>query len=128
MPKGVKFWKKTLADCYDLQVIKEMDAMRNGHLMVAFYDRMMAYSIRHDGILQISEGKPHDLKSLSRLLRYENIAIIKKTLEVLEEYKLIKTQKDGSILMVAVPELCGYTTEEAERKAKQRAKKKEETL
>lgn len=127
MAKSKKYWVKIQKGFYNSKALEQIFALHNGHLMVMLYELMMNATIDNEGILQIEEGIPYTLKGLAVLTKYKNIDIIKSTLKTLEQYKLIETQKDGTIFFTQVLQMSGHTTEEAEKKAIYRKSKNEET-
>ena len=110
---------------FDKKEIKLLKNMENGKDYIILLLQLRLLAINTKGKLQFDETLPYNEKMLADLTDTD-ISIVTKGIEVLKKFNFISIL-DGNILyMEEVENLIGYTSKEAERKAKYRKRKIEE--
>ena len=117
------FWLKLKRDFFKRHDIMIIEGMPNGNMIVLFYLKLMLESIDHEGKLRFSETKPYTPEMLSAVFRMD-ADLVKTALKTLEDFELIKTTEDGTIIVEKVMSMVGYETEWARKKAEWRGQKK----
>lgn len=109
---------------HDILEIRNRSPKEKGRERVLFYLNLLLESIDHEGELRFSDDIPYDNEKLANILDAD-IAVATQTMEILEELKLVRVDKNKTIKMMKLDEMIGRSTKEAERKRKQRSKKEE---
>ena len=109
------YWLKLPKDFFKRHDIKYIESLPDGRDIAYFYLKLMTESIDHDGELRFSPELPYSNEMLASVTDTP-IEIVKTSLEILEELKLVKISEDGTIVLEKVKTMVGYETKWAEKK------------
>lgn len=126
--KTTKYWLQLKEDWFDDEAIKWIEEQPNGKEYSLFYLKLMLKAIKTNGYLIRSVGEiyiPYVPESLAELTRTD-IDTVVVAMELLKKIGLVQILDDGAIFIEQVQRMIGTTTIGAEKKALQRATKKEQ--
>lgn len=125
MAESKKFyWLKLKRDFFKRHDILIIEGMPNGRLIVLFYLKLMLESIDHEGELRYSKTKPYTPEMLASLFSMD-VETVKSALKVLEDFELVRIEKDRTIIVEKLMSMVGYETDWAKKKAEWRESKRQ---
>ena len=109
------FWLKLHRDFFKRHDIRILESMPNGKEYVLFYLKLLTESVDHAGRLRFSDALPYSEEMLASVTGTE-VETVHAAMQVLQEYKLLEVQEDGTIFLPAVAKLLDSETYAAKRK------------
>ena len=127
MNDGKFYWLKLKKDFFKRHDVRILEGLPNGEQIVLFYLKLMLESIDHEGELRFSKELPYTPEMLS-VITDTKPEVAELALKTLSDFGLVKTKKDGTILIPKVPEMVGSAsdTDTARRSRRYRERKKAE--
>lgn len=127
MSDGKYYWLKLKRDFFKRHDIHILNGMEYGREVVLFYIKLMLESIDHEGELRFSERLPYSNSMLANLTDTPE-SIVDTSMEVLQDFKLIEIDENGTIIIPKVMEMIDSAsdTDEARRSRRYRERKKAE--
>ena len=127
MSNGKYYWLKLKRDFFKRHDIHIINGMHYGREVVLFYIKLMLESIDHEGELRFSERLPYSNSMLANLTDTPE-SIVDTSMEVLQDFKLIEIDENGTIIIPKVMEMIDSAsdTDEARRSRRYRERKKAE--
>ena len=127
MSDGKYYWLKLKRDFFKRHDIHILNGMEYGREVVLFYIKLMLESIDHEGELRFSERLPYSNPMLANLTDTPE-SIVDTSMEVLQDFKLIEIDENGTIIIPKVMEMIDSAsdTDEARRSRRYRERKKAE--
>lgn len=122
MSDGKYYWLKLKRDFFKRHDIHILNGMEYGREVVLFYIKLMLESIDHEGELRFSERLPYSNSMLANLTDTPE-SIVDTSMEVLQDFKLIEIDDNGTIILPKVMEMIGFETDWAKKKREYRDKK-----
>ena len=122
MSDGKYYWLKLKRDFFKRHDIHILNGMEYGREVVLFYIKLMLESIDHEGELRFSERLPYSNSMLANLTDTPE-SIVDTSMEVLQDFKLIEIDENGTIILPKVMEMIGFETDWAKKKREYRDKK-----
>lgn len=122
MSDGKYYWLKLKRDFFKRHDIHILNGMEYGREVVLFYIKLMLESIDHEGELRFSERLPYSNSMLANLTDTPE-SIVDTSMEVLQDFKLIEIDENGTIILPKVMEMIGFETDWAKKKREYRGKK-----
>ena len=121
------YWLKLPKDFFKRHDIHILNGMEYGREVVLFYIKLMLESIDHEGELRFSERLPYSNPMLANLTDTPE-SIVDTSMEVLQDFKLIEIDENGTIIIPKVMEMIDSAsdTDEARRSRRYRERKKAE--
>ena len=104
MSDGKYYWLKLKRDFFKRHDIHILNGMEYGREVVLFYIKMMLESIDHEGELRFSERLPYSNSMLANLTDTPE-SIVDTSMEVLQDFKLIEIDENGTIIIPKVMEM-----------------------
>lgn len=117
------FWLKLKEDFFDNEDVKLIEAMPNGKDYIIFYLKLQLKALKYEGILKYKSLIPYTDEMLATITN-TNIDIIKSSIKLFKELKMIEIWEDGTLYMNELQLLIGSETEIAKRVRKHRTEKK----
>lgn len=123
------YWLKLKRDFFKRHDMRIIEQMPNGKECALFYLKLMLESIDHEGTLRFSEELPYDYEMLAAVTDTE-IEIVETAMSYFIKFKMVKFDKDETIILPGVQQLIGSAVDNdnAKRQQRFRDKKKETTL
>lgn len=123
------YWLKLKRDFFKRHDMRIIEQMPNGKACALFYVKLMLESIDHEGTLRFSEELPYDYEMLAAVTDTE-IETVNIAMDYFIKFKMVKFDKDETIILPGVQQLIGSATDSdsAKRQKRYRERKKEETL
>lgn len=123
------YWLKLKRDFFKRHDMRIIEQMPNGKACALFYVKLMLESIDHEGTLRFSEELPYDYEMLAAVTDTE-IETVEIAMDYFIKFKLVKFDKDETIILPGVQQLIGSATDSdsAKRQKRYRERKKEEAL
>ena len=127
MSDGKYYWLKLKRDFFKRHDIHILNGMEYGREVVLFYIKLMLESIDHEGELRFSERLPYSNPMIANLTDTPE-SIVDTSMEVLQDFKLIEIDENGTIIIPKVMEMIDSAsdTDEARRSRRYRERKKAE--
>lgn len=125
--KEKKYYLQLNKDFFNQHFVKVIRAKPNGDKYILFLLQLMTESISHGGYLRFDENIPYDPESLAAVTGTD-VDVVRTALKLFESIDLLRITEDKSLFITLVPPLIGMTTEGAQKKAEQRARKRTEQL
>ena len=122
MSDGKYYWLKLKRDFFKRHDIHILNGMEYGREVVLFYIKLMLESIDHEGELRFSERLPYSNSMLANLTDTPE-SIVDTSMEVLQDFKLIEIDENGTIILPKVMEMIGFETDWAKKKREYRTSK-----
>ena len=122
MSDGKYYWLKLKRDFFKRHDIHILNGMEYGREVVLFYIKLMLESIDHEGELRFSERLPYSNSMLANLTDTPE-SIVDTSMEVLQDFKLIEIDENGTIILPKVMEMIGFETDWAKKKREYRTQK-----
>ena len=122
MSDGKYYWLKLKRDFFKRHDIHILNGMEYGREVVLFYIKLMLESIDHEGELRFSERLPYSNPMLANLTDTPE-SIVDTSMEVLQDFKLIEIDENGTIILPKVMEMIGFETDWAKKKREYRTQK-----
>ena len=122
MSDGKYYWLKLKRDFFKRHDIHILNGMEYGREVVLFYIKLMLESIDHEGELRFSERLPYSNSMLANLTDTPE-SIVDTSMEVLQDFKLIEIDENGTIILPKVMEMIGFETDWAKKKREYRDKR-----
>ena len=116
------YFIKLPVDFFNGYKMKILEAMPNGKDYELMYLKLMCESITHEGYLRFSKEQVYTPEMISALTN-TNIDIVRVGIEALKRLELIEETESGSLYITEVPKMIGSTTEGAQRKQEQLARR-----
>ena len=104
MSDGKYYWLKLKRDFFKRHDIHILNGMEYGREVVLFYIKLMLESIDHEGELRFSERLPYSNSMLANLTDTPE-SIVDTSMEVLQDFKLIEIDENGTIIIPKVMEM-----------------------
>lgn len=99
--------------------ILELRAQKDGAKLILLYMLILLRTLNTNGILQVMDGKPLSIEALALVSGF-TAKYIRTALETFKDNGMIDIV-DNCIHVIGIDAVVGYTTDEAQRKADQRA-------
>lgn len=127
MSDGKYYWLKLKRDFFKRHDIHILNGMEYGREVVLFYIKLMLESVDHEGELRFSERLPYSNSMLANLTDTPE-SIVDNAMEILQDFKLLEIDEDGTIIIPKVMEMIDSAsdTDEARRSRRYRERKKAE--
>ena len=122
MSDGKYYWLKLKRDFFKRHDIHILNGMEYGREVVLFYIKLMLESVDHEGELRFSERLPYSNKMLANLTDTPE-SLVDTSMEILQDFKLIDIDENGTIILPKVMEMIGFETDWAKKKREYRDKK-----
>lgn len=116
------YWLKLKRDFFKRHDIHILNGMEYGREIVLFYIKLMLESIDHEGELRFSEKLPYSNSMLANLTDTPE-QIVETSMEILQDFKLIEIDENGTIVLPKVMDMIGFETDWAKKKKEYREKK-----
>ena len=113
------YWLKLKRDFFKRHDIHILNGMEYGREIVLFYIKLMLESIDHEGELRFSEKLPYSNSMLANLTDTPE-QIVETSMEILQDFKLIEIDENGTIILPKVMDMIGFETDWAKKKREQR--------
>lgn len=113
------YWLKLKRDFFKRHDIHILNGMQYGREVVLFYIKLMLESIDHEGELRFSEKLPYSNSMLANLTDTPE-QIVDTSMELLQDFKLIEIDDNGTIVIPKVMEMIGFETDWAKKKREYR--------
>lgn len=118
------YWLKLKRDFFKRHDIHILNGMEYGREIVLFYIKLMLESIDHEGELRFSEKLPYSNSMLANLTDTPE-QIVETSMEILQDFKLIEIDENGTIILPKVMDMIGFETDWAKKKKEYREKKRQ---
>lgn len=109
------YWLKLKRDFFKRHDIHILNGMEYGREIVLFYIKLMLESIDHEGELRFSEKLPYSNSMLANLTDTPE-QIVETSMEILQDFKLIEIDENGTIILPKVMDMIGFETDWAKKK------------
>jgi len=129
MSDGKYYWLKLKRDFFKRHDIHILNGMEYGREVVLFYIKLMLESIDHEGELRFSERLPYSNPMLANLTDTPE-SIVDTSMEILQDFKLIEIDENGTIIIPKVMEMIdsAVDNDNANRQRRYRKAQKEQAL
>ena len=127
MNDGKFYWLKLKKDFFKRHDVRILEGLPNGEQIVLFYLKLMLESIDHEGELRFSKELPYTPEMLS-VITDTKPEVAELALKTLTNFGLVKTKKDGTILIPKVPEMVGSASDTDGARRVRRYRMKQQAL
>jgi len=118
------FFVKLPSDFFQGHRMRILEAIPSGKEYELIYLKLICESVSHNGYLRFSEDTPYTPEMIAAITG-ATVSEVNGALMALEKLELIQKTDNESIFIPAVPTMTGSTTEGAQRKQEQLARRKQ---
>lgn len=116
------YFIKLPADFFQGHRMRILESIPSGKEYELIYLKLICESVSHNGYLRFSENTPYTPEMIAAITG-ASVNEVNGALIALEKLELIRKTENDSIFIPAVPQMTGMTTEGAQRKQEQLARR-----
>lgn len=109
------YWLKLPKGFFKKAEVRVLEGLPNGKEYALFYLKLLCESTEHHGRLRLNDAIPYNEDMLASITN-TNVDIVRSAMVALAELNMIEILDDGTLYMLAMEEMIGSETRDAERK------------